>query len=166
MTISLARRPEVATIGWRTPVVIVLCGCLIAMISFGPRSTLGLFLTPQSQANGWGRDVFGLALAIQNILWGVGQPFAGMLADRFGIVRVLWGGAICYAIGLAMMALFDDAADARHLGRRLHRLRAGGLLLQHRAVGLRQAPARALALARASAPAPPRARSASSSTRR
>src|SRR5262245_60655096 len=104
MTISLAPAPRVATIGWRTPVVIVLCGCLIAMLSFGPRSTLGLFLTPQSQANGWGRDVFGLAIAIQNILWGVGQPLAGMLADRFGIVRVLWGGAICYGIGLALMA--------------------------------------------------------------
>ena len=74
------------------------------MFSFGPRASLGLFLTPQSQANGWGRDVFGLALAIQNILWGVGQPLAGMLADRFGIVRVLCGGAICYAAGLAMMA--------------------------------------------------------------
>jgi MFS family permease len=104
MTISLAPVPRVATIGWRTPVVIVLCGCLISMLSFGPRSTLGLFLTPQSQANGWGRDVFGLAIAIQNILWGIGQPLAGMLADRFGIVRVLWGGAICYGIGLAMMA--------------------------------------------------------------
>jgi MFS family permease len=104
MTISLAPASRVASIGWRTPVVIVLCGCLISMLSFGPRSVLGLFLTPQSQANGWGRDVFGLALAIQNILWGIGQPLAGMLADRFGIVRVLWGGAICYAIGLAMMA--------------------------------------------------------------
>jgi MFS family permease len=104
MTISTAPTSRIAAIGWRTPVVIVLCGCLISMISFGPRSTLGLFLTPQSQANGWDRNVFGLALAIQNILWGMGQPFAGMLADRFGVVRVLWGGAICYAIGLAMMA--------------------------------------------------------------
>ena len=93
-----------APMSWRTPMVIVLCGCLISMLSFGPRATLGFFLTPQSQANGWGRDVFGFALAIQNILWGLGQPLAGMLADRFGIVRVLCVGAICYAIGLAMMA--------------------------------------------------------------
>src|SRR5262249_57302151 len=71
-----------ASIGWRTPAVIVLCGCLISMISFGPRATLGFFLTPMSQANGWGRDVFGLALAIQNILWGIGQPFAVALAHR------------------------------------------------------------------------------------
>jgi MFS family permease len=100
----LSASSRVPALAWRTPAVIALCGCLIAMLSFGPRSSLGLFLTPQSQANGWGRDVFGLALAIQNILWGLGQPMAGMLADRFGIVRVLWGGAICYAAGLAMMA--------------------------------------------------------------
>ena len=61
-----------APMSWRTPMVIVLCGCLISMLSFGPRATLGFFLTPQSQANGWGRDVFGFALAIQNILWGLG----------------------------------------------------------------------------------------------
>ena len=104
MTISLPSSSHLSAIGWRTPAVIVLCGCLVAMIGFGPRSTLGFFLTPQSQANGWGRDVFGLALAVQNIVWGLGQPLSGMLADRFGIVRVLWGGAIFYAIGLAMMA--------------------------------------------------------------
>jgi MFS family permease len=99
--LSAVVRPQIS---WRTPAVIVLCGCLISMLSFGPRATLGFFLTPQSQANGWGRDVFGFALAVQNILWGLGQPVAGMLADRFGIVRVLCVGAICYAIGLATMA--------------------------------------------------------------
>ena len=107
MAISLPSTSRAAAIGWRTPLVIVLCGCLISMLSFGPRSTLGLFLTPQSQANGWDRDVFGLALAIQNILWGAGQPFAGMLADRFGAVRVFCGGGIFYAIGLALMAYAD-----------------------------------------------------------
>jgi MFS family permease len=89
---------------WRVPAVIVLCGCLISLISFGPRSSLGFFLTPQSQANGWGRDVFGLAVALQNIAWGLGQPLAGMLADRFGIVRVLCAGGIFYALGLSAMA--------------------------------------------------------------
>jgi MFS family permease len=84
--------------------VIVVCGCLIAMITFGPRSSLGFFLTPLSSANGWGRDVFALALALQNLLWGIGQPFAGAIADRFGTVRVLGVGAILYALGLAMMA--------------------------------------------------------------
>src|SRR5262249_44901921 len=77
MPISFPSASKASTIGWRTPLVIVLCGCFISMISFGPRATLGFFLTPMSQANDWGRDVFGLALAIQNILWGIGQPFAG-----------------------------------------------------------------------------------------
>jgi MFS family permease len=80
------------TIGWRTPAVILLCGCLVSLVSFGPRATLGFFLTPQSQANGWGRDVFGLALALQNLMWGIGQPFAGAIADRYGTMRVLCVG--------------------------------------------------------------------------
>ena len=89
---------------WRTPAVIVLCGCLIGMLTFGPRSAAGQFLTPLSFANGWGRDVFSMAFAIQNLLWGVGQPFAGAIADRFGTVRVLCTGAIMYGLGLAIMA--------------------------------------------------------------
>jgi MFS family permease len=89
---------------WRTPAVIVICGCLIAILTFGPRSTLGFFLTPLSRAHGWGRDVFAFALAIQNLLWGAFQPFAGGVADRYGAVRVLWTGAIAYAAGLALMS--------------------------------------------------------------
>jgi MFS family permease len=91
-------------IGWRTPAVIIVCGCLIGMIGFGPRSALGFFLTPLSSANGWGREVFAFALAIQNLLWGIGQPFAGAVADRFGTDRVLVVGALLYAAGLAMMS--------------------------------------------------------------
>jgi MFS family permease len=89
---------------WRTPTVIIVCGCLIALLGFGPRSSFGFFLTPMSQANGWGRDVFALAFALQNLLWGIGQPFAGAIADRFGMVRVLCVGALLYAAGLALMA--------------------------------------------------------------
>ena len=92
------------TIGWRTPAVIIVCGCLISLIGFGPRSSFGFFLTPMSAANGWGRDVFALAFALQNLLWGMGQPFAGAVADRFGMVRVLSVGALLYAAGLALMA--------------------------------------------------------------
>jgi MFS family permease len=99
-TAAAAGRP----ITWRTPAVVVLCGCLIATLTFGPRSSLGLFLTPLSQANNWGRDVFALALALQNLLWGIGQPFAGAIADRFGTVRVLSVGAALYGLGLAVMA--------------------------------------------------------------
>jgi MFS family permease len=93
-----------ARIGWRTPAVIIVFGCLIAILTFGPRSSLGLFLTPLSRANGWGRDVLALALALQNLLWGLGQPFAGAIADRFGTIRVLCVGALMYAAGLALMA--------------------------------------------------------------
>jgi MFS family permease len=89
---------------WRTPVVIIVCGCLISLLGFGPRSAFGFFLTPMSQANGWGRDVFALAFALQNLLWGIGQPFAGAIADRFGMPRVLSVGALLYAAGLALMA--------------------------------------------------------------
>jgi MFS family permease len=99
---SATARPALAD--WRTPAVIVVCGCIIAMLSFGPRSALGFFLTPMSQEHNWGRDVFSMALAIQNLLWGVGQPFAGGIADRFGTMRVLAGGAIAYAAGLALMS--------------------------------------------------------------
>jgi MFS family permease len=91
-------------IGWRTPAVILLCGCLVSIVGFGPRSSLGLFLTPISGTHGWGRDVFALALALQMLLWGAGQPFAGAVADRFGAAWVLAGGAVLYAIGLVLMA--------------------------------------------------------------
>jgi MFS family permease len=91
-------------LGWRTPAVVVLCGCLIAMISFGPRSSLGFFLAPIGQANHWGRDIFSMALAIQNLLWGLGQPFAGAMADKYGTNKVIAIGAIFYAAGIAMMS--------------------------------------------------------------
>jgi MFS family permease len=109
MAIASSSPATVSTVGWRTPVVIVLCGCLISMVSFGPRATLGLFLTPMSQVNGWDRNVFGLALAIQNLLWGIGQPFAGALVDRYGTLRVLCAGGILYALGLALMACSSSA---------------------------------------------------------
>jgi MFS family permease len=102
---TTASKPEPAKAEtWRTPAIIVLCGCLIGLLTFGPRSAAGQFLTPLSFANGWGRDVFSMAFAIQNLLWGVGQPFAGAIADRFGTVRVLCAGAIMYGLGLAIMA--------------------------------------------------------------
>ena len=99
-----ATTDKLTSIGWRTPIVVVISGCLIAMIAFGPRSSLGFFLTPMSQENHWGREVFSMALAIQNLLWGIGQPFAGGIADRFGANRVMVVGAAFYALGLALMA--------------------------------------------------------------
>lgn len=87
-----------------SPELIVLSGCLIALITFGPRASAGLFQIPMTVEFGWGRDVFGLAIAVQNLLWGIGQPFAGAVADRFGAVRVLCVGALLYAAGLVVMA--------------------------------------------------------------
>src|SRR5918998_1461935 len=87
-----------------SPEFIVFAGCLIALITFGPRASAGLFQVPMTAEYGWGRDVFGLAIAVQNLLWGLGQPFAGAVADRFGAVRVLCVGALLYAAGLVVMA--------------------------------------------------------------
>src|SRR3954466_256714 len=88
---------------WRTPLVIIICGCTIALLGFGPRSTLGFFIQPMSREFSWGRDVFGLALAIQNLLWGIGQPFAGAIAARLRTLRVISAGALMYAVGLFLM---------------------------------------------------------------
>ncbi|MGY3488515.1 MFS family permease [Bradyrhizobium sp. USDA 4011] len=88
---------------WRTPLVIIVCGCAIALLSFGPRSSLGFFVQPMGREFAWGRDVFGLAIALQNLLWGLGQPIAGAIADRFGLLRVMMVGALLYAAGLLLM---------------------------------------------------------------
>ena len=95
--------------GWRTPALVIGFGCLITLIAFGPRSTMGFFLTPLSNANHWGRDVFAFALALQNLLWGTAQPFGGMIADRFGTVRVVCGGALLYGTGLVLMSRATSA---------------------------------------------------------
>jgi MFS family permease len=96
-------RPNSGAGTWRTPLVIMVCGCAIALLSFGPRSSLGFFIQPVGREFGWGRDIFGLALALQNLLWGLGQPIAGAIADRFGVLRVVCVGALLYAAGLVMM---------------------------------------------------------------
>jgi MFS family permease len=90
---------------WRTPAVLIAVGCSIALIAFGPRSAIGQFLTPLSFEHGWGRETFSFAIAIQNLLWGAAQPFAGGIADRFGPTRVLCAGAILYGAGLAWMSV-------------------------------------------------------------
>lgn len=98
-----------------SPELIVLSGCLIALITFGPRASAGLFQIPMTTEFGWGRDTFSLAIAIQNLLWGVGQPFAGAVADRFGALRVLCTGALLYALGLVVMA-YAVTPGVLHLG--------------------------------------------------
>ena len=89
---------------WRTPAVIVVCGCLIATITYGPRSSFGFFMAPMTLDNGWGRDVFALSVAMQTLIYGMVQPFSGALADKFGTVRVIIIGALLYASGVFMMS--------------------------------------------------------------
>ncbi len=84
---------------------VLACGALIVTLSMGVRHGFGLWLQPITQAQGWTRENFAFALAIQNLSWGVFGIFAGMVADRFGASRVLVGGAVLYGLGLAGMAL-------------------------------------------------------------
>ena len=90
--------------GWRTPAVVLACGGMILMLSIGTRQSFGLFLPPMTFDLGWTRQTFGFAIALQNIVWGLGQPFAGAIADKFGAARVIVAGGIFYALGVALMA--------------------------------------------------------------
>lgn len=82
----------------------LIVGSLVLCLSLGLRHGFGLFLQPVSESHGWGRDVFGFAIAVQNLFWGLAQPIAGMLADRFGARRIIMTGAVLYVLGLAGMA--------------------------------------------------------------
>ncbi len=88
---------------------VLLCGAAVVTLSMGIRHGFGLWLQPITQDQGWTRQTFALAIAIQNLSWGIFGIFAGMVADRFGAFRVLIGGAILYALGLAGMALASSA---------------------------------------------------------
>jgi len=94
---------------WRKPSVMLGCGAIILAVSFGVRHTFGLFLQPVSFGNGWGREVFALAIAVQNLVWGLAQPFIGLLADRVGAGKVIFAGAVLYALGVALMAVPQNA---------------------------------------------------------
>jgi MFS family permease len=84
---------------------VLICGALILMLAMGVRQTMGLFMPQMTVANGWTRDEFALAIALQNILWGAFVPFAGAIADRFGAGRVIVASAASYVLGLVLMAL-------------------------------------------------------------
>jgi MFS family permease len=92
---------------WRTPAVVLACGCLIMTISFGIRAGFGLFLQPMSLEYGWGREVFSFSIALQNLMWGALGALAGGFADRYGPGRVVAIGAICYVLGLIGMAYIE-----------------------------------------------------------
>ena len=84
---------------------VLACGAAIVTLSMGIRHGFGLWLQPITQAQGWTRETFAFAIAVQNLSWGVFGIFAGMVADRFGAFRVIAGGAVLYALGLVGMAL-------------------------------------------------------------
>jgi MFS family permease len=104
-----------ATPAKSVPWLIIICGCLIAALTFGPRSAMGFFQLPMLAEKGWDRTTFGLAMALQNLFWGLGLPIFGAIADRYGTWRVLTLGGIIYAVGLYMMATATSVA-ALHIG--------------------------------------------------
>ncbi|WP_050464145.1 MFS transporter [Herbaspirillum autotrophicum] len=87
---------------------VMIASGLVLTLAMGVRHGLGFWLQPMSQAHGWTRETFSLAIAMQNLMWGVFGPFAGMAADRFGTARVIIGGAFLYMGGLLWMALVDQ----------------------------------------------------------
>jgi MFS family permease len=90
--------------GWRTPAVVLGAGAALLAVSLGIRHAFGLFLGPMTRDHGWTREVFAFAIALQNLVWGLAQPFAGRLADRLGGGRVILGGSALYVAGLVLMS--------------------------------------------------------------
>ncbi len=97
-------REQGETTKWGGALIALICGSVILLFSLGIRHTFGLFLQPVTIDQGWGRETFAFAIALQNLVWGVSQPFAGMLSDRYGALRVVSLGAVLYAAGLWMMS--------------------------------------------------------------
>lgn len=86
------------------PLLIIAAGSLVAMLTFGPRSAMGFFQLPMLSETGWDRSTFGLAMAFQNLCWGLSQPFFGAMADKYGTGRVLTLAGLLYAAGLLVMS--------------------------------------------------------------
>jgi MFS family permease len=98
MTIALPKN------NWRTPAVVLICGGLALTVALGTRHSFGLFLLPMTMDLEWNRQTFAFAMALQNLVYGIAQPFTGMIADRFGAARVMIAGTVIYALGLLWMA--------------------------------------------------------------
>ncbi len=96
---------------WRNPILILVCASIVLILSFGIRTSFGIFLAPMSTDLGIGRQSFALAIAIQNLLWGLSQPFVGAIADRYGSGRVVAVCALMYVLGLVVMAHASTGAD-------------------------------------------------------
>ncbi len=88
-----------------TPMIVLLAGCAVAIVNYGVRASFGLFTLPISEAHQWPREIYSFGIAVQNLMWGIATPIAGMLADRHGAARVLMTGAVLYCLGIISMAL-------------------------------------------------------------
>ncbi|MBT5047649.1 MAG: MFS transporter [Rhodospirillaceae bacterium] len=96
---------------WRTPTIVLFCGTMILLLTFGVRQTYGLLLAPISEVNGWPLGVFSLSMALQVLIWGFSTPILGGIADRYGAGRVASMGLLLYAGGLWMMAEATTVAE-------------------------------------------------------
>jgi len=92
---------------WRTPLMVVLAGFLITAVGIGLRNTFGLYLRPMTETYGWGRELFALAIGLQNLIWGLSAPITGAIADRYGTGRVILFGGLVYSLGLYLMSMAD-----------------------------------------------------------
>ena len=100
----MTSQPDAGT-RWGGALVALACGSIILLLSLGIRHGFGLFLKPVTLEHGWGRETFAFSIALMNLVWGASQPFAGMLADRFGVPRIVAIGAVFYAAGLWLMSI-------------------------------------------------------------
>ena len=106
----MGQPPAPQASAWRTPLVVIVAGCAIALIGFGIRSVFGFFLEPMTLERGWDRETYSIALSVQNLLWGLCVPIAGALADRFGPTRVIVAGALVYALGTWGMSVAESGS--------------------------------------------------------
>lgn len=95
---------------WRDTFFLLLAAGLVMGMALGVRHVQGLFMLPIVAERGWTRESYGLAMAVQNLVWGIAQPFTGMVADRFGSWKVMFGGLVLYAAGLCGMAMAPSSA--------------------------------------------------------
>lgn len=105
-----ALRPSLPTAWWQNAWAVVLAGGIVLGLALGVRHVQGLFLLPVTMDRGWGRETFGFAMAVQNLTWGITQPFVGMVADRFGSAKVIAAGLVLYAVGLFCMVQAQSSA--------------------------------------------------------
>ncbi len=91
--------------------MVLICGSAILALAFGIRQSFGIFLKPMSLILGYGRETFAFAMALQNLVWGIAQPFTGLIADRYGASKALLIGAAAYVLGLIFMANSTTGAE-------------------------------------------------------